>query len=45
MSTDTKMSEVQILDESNKRVSNVLDGLSNLATGLGTAKDKASRYC
>ena len=41
MSTDKKLAQAQFMDESNKRVRNVLDGLSNLATGLGTAKDKA----
>ena len=41
MSTDNKDAEVKIIDESNKRVSHILDGLSNLATGLGTSKDKA----
>ena len=39
MSTDKKMAQVEIVDQ--QKVRSILDGLSNLATGLGTDKDKA----
>ncbi len=41
MTTDKERAEVQVFDENPVRKS-LYDGLSNLATGLGGAKDKAS---
>lgn len=40
--TDSKLAEAKILDESYQRVRRIQDGLSNLASGLGTARDKST---
>ena len=42
MSTDNTKAEIVITDTSEKKVRSILDGLSNLATGLGGAKDKST---
>lgn len=42
MKTDTKDAQI-IIDEGNNRLRNIQDGLSNLATGLGTGRDKATQ--
>jgi hypothetical protein len=41
MSTDVTKAEVVVSDEAKKPTLTILDGLSNLATGLGGGKDKA----
>lgn len=42
MSTDNKQKDIVITDSTDKKIVSIIDGLSNLATGLGGAKDKAS---